>query len=295
MPQVWNKTRKVFTLDPQSFQFTSNYQNCIIIQNAIRRYRDIVFIDKQANKSNSLPVLNQVHISIKNVSCGYPSQDDDESYEIIIDGSNGTGLIRANTVWGALYGLETFSQLVYQHSLTKQYLINATYINDWPSYSFRAILLDTARHYIPVKVILANLDAMAYNKFNVFHWHIVDDQSFPFQSQVYPTLSQKGAYSPKHIYTYQDVQNIIEFARMRGIRVIPELDSPGHAHGIGRAYPELLTPCYGQGKDKPNTPNYPFHAARDYLNPMINQTYIFMKDLFMEFKRLFKDSFVHLG
>src|SRR5205807_284459 len=120
----------------------------------------------------------------------------------------------------------------------------------WPRYTFRAVHMDTSRHYQPMKIILANLDAMAYNKFNVFHWHIVDDQSFPFQSKTFPQLHIKGAYSPKHVYTYEDIAKVIQYARMRGIRVIPELDSPGHTQGIGRAFPDLLTSCYGQGPDK---------------------------------------------
>jgi len=78
-----------------------------------------------------------------------------------------------------------FSQLVYENELTKELFVNITEINDFPRYKFRAMLIDTARHFIPKKVILANIDAMAYNKFNVLHWHIVDDQSFPFERFVF--------------------------------------------------------------------------------------------------------------
>uniref|UniRef100_A0AAY4DCA8 Beta-hexosaminidase n=1 Tax=Denticeps clupeoides TaxID=299321 RepID=A0AAY4DCA8_9TELE len=183
-------------------------------------------------------------------------------------------------------GLESLSQLVEQDDYGAYY-INKTEIEDFPRFQFRGLLLDTSRHYLPLQAILKTLDAMAYSKLNVFHWHIVDDPSFPYQSRKYPDLSKKGAYHPfTHIYTQTDVRRVIEHARLRGIRVLAEFDSPGHTQSWGNGQPSLLTPCY-RG-DVPSGTYGP-------VNPILDSTYVFMANLLKEVTSVFPDSYIHLG
>ena len=85
--------------------------------------------------------------------------------------------LKANSVWGAIRGLDTFSQLTFFTADNKLVLKDSTYIRDYPRFSYRGLLLDTARHFIPVSILKKQIDAMSYSKFNVLHWHIVDDQS----------------------------------------------------------------------------------------------------------------------
>jgi hexosaminidase len=68
---------------------------------------------------------------------------------------------------------------------------------------------------------------MAYNKLNVFHWHITDSHSFPLELFKEPELAKKGAYSERHRYSHMDVKRVLEYATQHGVRIIPELDMPG--------------------------------------------------------------------
>ena len=236
LPQMWTRSTYTYLLDPKVFFMTSNAENCSIIEDGLSRLSDTfntVFksIALLNGTGRGLPPLRSIHLQIDSTDfCNYlyPKQNDNESYEIDIPYRTSIdGHIRAKTIWGALRALETLSQLIYINSKDKELVVNATRIVDWPRFTYRGVMLDSSRHFLPKNVLLANLDAMSYNKFNVFHWHIVDDQSFPFESKIFPELTQSAAYSPKHVYTQKDISEIIEYARYRGIRVIPEFDTPG--------------------------------------------------------------------
>uniref|UniRef100_A0A8C1YKS3 Beta-hexosaminidase n=1 Tax=Cyprinus carpio TaxID=7962 RepID=A0A8C1YKS3_CYPCA len=295
LPQQLHQSADRGCLSPQRFSFTYGRDSaaqtgCSVLDAAFKRYFSIIFPDFTKGSGLLQYVWSEpqpfvVSVSVKTRGCdGYPDEDSDESYNLSV--SEGQAVLRSVTVWGALRGLESFSQLVYQDDYGS-YFINKTEIVDFPRFAFRGLLLDTSRHYLPLHAILKTLDAMAYSKFNVFHWHIVDDPSFPYQSRTFPDLSNKGAFHPfTHIYTQSDVMRVIEHARMRGIRVVPEFDSPGHTQSWGKGQPGLLTPCYKGG-----VPSGSFGP----IDPTIDTTYKFMESLLKEVKFVFPDSYVHLG
>ncbi|KAL3870313.1 hypothetical protein ACJMK2_038389 [Sinanodonta woodiana] len=289
MPKEWTNFTEQFTVDPKTFSIVHDV-DCDILVAAEKRYQDLLFGKQSGRKTPSLKQVEKLHITSGKCE-KYPSIDSNESYVLKV--SPGIALLESSAVWGALRGLETFSQLLYIDS-NNEFKINATIIVDSPRFQHRGLMLDTARHYLAVDTILANLDAMAYNKFNVFHWHIVDDQSFPYVSEEFPALSRKGAYGPNLVYTKGDIRKIIEYARLRGIRVIPEFDTPGHTQSWGRALKDFLTPCYGDGKN-PGTANYTSHAEFEIVNPILNSTYDVIHKLFSEVKKDFPDQYLHLG
>ncbi|XP_030586717.1 beta-hexosaminidase subunit alpha isoform X1 [Archocentrus centrarchus] len=293
LPQSFTISSERYPLNPQAFYFAYGKQSaaqegCSVLDEAFKRYFSLIFPDYISaysilQFSEDQPFTVQVSVGLDDCD-GYPDENSSEQYTLRV--SAGQASLKAETVWGALRGLETFSQLVYQEDFGS-YFVNKTEIEDFPRFQFRGILLDTSRHYLPVQAILKTLDAMAFSKFNVFHWHIVDDPSFPYQSRTFPDLSAKGAFHPMtHIYTQSDVRRVISYARMRGIRVLPEFDSPGHTQSWGKGQSDLLTPCY-----RGSTPSGTFGP----VNPALPSTYKFMATLFKEVSSVFPDSYIHLG
>jgi len=212
------------------------------------------------------------------------SLNEDESYTLKINES--VVLIRATTDVGVIRALESLLQLI-NHTELEFYFPGVT-INDSPRFVWRGLMIDASRHFQPVDVIKRNLRAMASVKLNVFHWHLTDDQGFRLESKVYPKLTQLG--SDGLYYTQEQVKEIVNYASMLGIRVIPEVDIPGHASAILTAYPDI-------GSKK----GYPYSIERNSgvfdptLDPTNDMTYVFLENLFTEMASLFPDEYFHIG
>lgn len=152
----------------------------------------------------------------------------DESYNLTIHDVTSNAVLSAKTAWGAMRGLETFSQLVWVGGGREQLLIPVGLdIWDSPMFAHRGLMLDTSRNYYGVEDILRTISAMSWNKLNVFHWHITDSHSFPLLLPSDPNLAVRGSYGPFMQYTPADVVRIVRFGLDHGVRVIPEIDSPG--------------------------------------------------------------------
>ncbi|CAL4067414.1 unnamed protein product [Meganyctiphanes norvegica] len=280
------------TVDPDHFSFDVTNNNCDILTEAVKRYKDIMFNAPRAPKSKSrvswhtasgfLGELTSMDVDLMEPCEELPHLDMYEGYNItVIDGS---GTISSISIWGILRGLETFSQLLVPSG--DAYLVNATTVRDWPRFSFRGLMLDTGRHYLPLSKIKDTLDLMAMNKLNVFHWHMVDDQSFPYKSDKFPKLSELGAWTQNQVYTADQIASVVEYARMRGIRVLPEFDTPGHTLSWGLGQSDFLTPCYLGNKPT---------GTYGPVDPTVEANYDFLRELLTEVTGRFKDHYIHLG
>ncbi|KAH7624918.1 putative Beta-hexosaminidase subunit beta [Nannochloris sp. 'desiccata'] len=276
-----------------------------------------------------------------------------ETYTLRINAP--TTIIHATDVYGALRAMESLAQLSFRVKIDKDddcfleednvdvnqlhtfkfvdkenykrkrrpidrlVLVNETSIWDTPRFRHRGLLIDTARHFLPVSIIKSQIDAMEMSKLNVLHWHIVDDQSFPYQSEQLPELSGAGAFSSDTIYSAEDIDEIVHYARARGVRVIPEFDMPGHAASWGKSHPELLTRCGasisggGTGSGtifSRNNFKKLYKATTDFwfekvgngaaiavgpIDPTKESTFSLIWQLLREVSTRFPDVFIHLG
>ncbi|XP_063826201.1 beta-hexosaminidase subunit alpha-like isoform X1 [Ostrinia nubilalis] len=304
-PQYQKSERYYFTVNTSAFKIKATNHTCPILAKAIERYsfimRNTFNLDlnrKPKTSRHRLPretnsedpyyqgLLKELDIELISPCEEYPYFNMDESYELTI---STTAKLLSSSIWGILRGLESWSHLLYltddKDGVSIDICVNRTHIADFPRYAHRGLLLDTGRHFISMSNILKTLDAMAMNKLNVFHWHIVDDQSFPYQSEKFPDLSGKGAFDPSLVYTKDNIATVLQYATERGIRVLPEFDVPGHTRSWGEAFPNVLTECFSDGKVVGLGP----------MNPTVNTTYKLFQELMEEVQEWFPDKYFHIG
>jgi hexosaminidase len=208
---------------------------------------------------------------------------EDESYTLSI--STDGAKIDAPTSLGAMHALQTFLQLV--EVSPNGFAAPAVTIQDKPRFPWRGLMIDVARHFIPVDVLKRNLDGLEAVKMNVFHWHLSENQGFRAESKKFPklhTLGSDGLY-----YTQDEIRDLIAYARDRGIRVVPEFDMPGHSTAWFVGHPELAS---GPG---------PYEIERKWgvfdpaMDPTNEKTYKFLDEFVAEMTKLLPDHYFHIG
>ncbi|MEI2630214.1 beta-N-acetylhexosaminidase [Erwinia aphidicola] len=208
-----------------------------------------------------------------------PQPDSDESYRLKV---NGAGIqLDAETRFGAMRGMETLLQLVHNGALP---LVT---INDRPRFPWRGILIDSARHFLPIETLKRQIDGIAAAKMNVFHWHLTDDQGWRFASSHYPQLQEKA--SDGLWYSQQQMRDIVSYASERGVRVVPEIDFPGHASALAVAMPQLIS------APGPYQMERGWGVFKPLLDPSNEQVYQFIDTLMGEVAAIFPDPYIHIG
>ena len=219
-------------------------------------------------------------------------------------------ILRAKAVRGIVNGIQTLLQLLPVAKNTKA-IIPAIQITDYPRFAYRGMHLDVVRHFFPLSYVKKFIDYLTFHKFNTFHWHLTDDQGWRIEILSYPKLNTIGSWRDSTLighfkdtparydrtryggyYTREEVKEVLAYAAVRGINVIPEVDIPGHSRATITAYPEFSTDpkaawgvAYTWGM---------YNRQNNVLAPN-PATFQFLRTIFHEIADLFPSPYIHIG
>jgi hexosaminidase len=225
-----------------------------------------------------------------------------EAFQITVNDKAIT--IKGASEAGVFYGIQTLRKATpIGENITVLY--PAVTINDQPRFAYRGMMLDVARHFMPVDFVKTYIDILALHNINRFHWHLTDDQGWRIEIKKYPKLTQIGSVrkqtvigkntgkydSKEHsgFYTQDQIKEIVNYAADRHITVIPEIDLPGHMLAALASYPELG--CTGGPYEVAST----WGVFPDVLCPGKEATFEFLENVLTEVMDLFPSEYIHIG
>jgi hexosaminidase len=223
--------------------------------------------------------------------------------------------IRAAKPTGILHGSQTLRQLLPPEIFRRaavdgaSWAIPAVEIEDRPSFGWRGSHVDVGRHFMAKEFVLKHIDLLALHKFNVFHWHLTDDQGWRLEIEKYPKLTAVGSWRKDTMapprtkdpakrkftgkphggfYTQEDVREVVRYAADRGITVLPEIEMPGHAMAAIAAYPEL-------GNTGKPIEVHTYWGVTEHVLGVTDNVLRFFEDVLDEVLDLFPSKFIHVG
>ena len=158
---------------------------------------------------------------------------DNEAYtlDITADAIN----ITAVTATGVIRAAQTLAQLAEGYDGTAE--LEALTLTDWPAFKLRGYMHDVGRSFIEFETLKKHIDLLSRFKVNTFHWHMTENQAWRFEVKEYPQLTQASSmtrFAGKY-YTQAQCKELQDYAKERGVIVIPEIDMPGHSEAFVRA------------------------------------------------------------
>jgi hexosaminidase len=247
-----------------------------------------------------------------------------EGYQLNITTTNIT--IEANQPAGLFYGVQTLMQLLPKEIESNTVMPQVKWqapcvsITDYPRFGWRGLMLDVSRHFFTKQEVKDFIDQMARYKFNLFHWHLTDDEGWRIEIKSLPKLTEIGAWNVKKVgyfgtfsmatpdeprdyggfYTQADIREVLEYAKQRFINILPEIDVPGHSLAAIAAYPDLS--C-SNGVDNHGVSSgekikdWATHKALvdDNLCPANENVYVFLDKVITELAQLFPFEYIHTG
>lgn len=223
----------------------------------------------------------------------------EEGYELKVNKDNVT--ITANAGAGIFYGIQTLRQLlpVEIHNKRRQkniaWTIEGIDIKDKPDYAWRGMMLDVSRYFFDTDYVMKYIDMMSMYKMNTLHLHLIDDAGWRLEIKKYPRLTSVGAWrgegTERHggYYTQEDIKELVAYAALRNIDIIPEIEVPAHTLAAIAAYPYLS--C----NEKPVKVQDQHSISRELYCVGKESTFEFLEDVLEEAFQLFPSKYIHIG
>jgi hexosaminidase len=216
-----------------------------------------------------------------------------EGYELNISSTKIE--VRASAEAGILYGLQTLRQLL---RLSANGAIQAQSIKDSPRFAWRGVMLDVSRTFMPVNLVKRYIDLFSQYKLNIVHLHLTDDQGWRIEIKRYPLLTEVGSkFDAKFntmggYYSQDEIRDLVRYAHIRNVTLVPEIELPGHACAALASYPWLscagIRPEIHTFFEGPSVHNEIFCAGRP-------EVYEFIFNVLDELISLFPSEYIHIG
>ena len=230
-----------------------------------------------------------------------------EGYKLDVDAKRIS--IAGASAAGVFYGIQTLRKsLPVVSGKASQVTIPCAHIVDAPRFSYRGTHLDVSRHFVSTDEIRQFIDILALHNINRFHWHLTDDQGWRIEIKKYPLLTEVGSKRTQTVighntgkydgkpyggfYTQEDVKEVLAYAAERYVRVIPEIDVPGHSLAALVAYPDLA--CM-KAPSAVGVGNKFYGEDENTLCVGKDATFEFMDKVLTEVAALFPDEYIHIG
>lgn len=281
-----------------------SHVNALFLKNLLENINDIT-IALQVRENNPATAKKGIILQTQ------PTWDNEEKYTLSVQSD--LIEITGGSQKGVFYAIQTLRQMLpvaleqNQTSIDKV-KINQCHIEDYPRFGYRGLHLDVSRHFFNVEEVKRYIDLMVLHKMNTFHWHLTDDQGWRIEIKQYPKLTEIGSkrehtlighggktpfqYDGKPhegFYTQEEIREVIDYAEKRQIRIIPEIEMPGHALAALASYPEMG--CTGG----------PYKVAsrwgifEDAFCAGNDKTFVFLENILTEVAALFPGEYIHIG
>ena len=287
------------SLTQHSGSFTLTPESGLLVKTTLAKSA-VTWLTQELNDCFGLQVNESASGSITFTS--NPILDDGE-YKLSVT-TEGVS-IESGSQSGFTHAVASFIQLIEAKQDSTLSVANCKIVDE-PRFKYRGMMLDCARHFHSVEQVKRLINQLAYYKFNVFHWHLTDDEGWRIEIKALPELTEIGAWrgikhaiEPQYThlsetyggyYTQEDIKDVIAFAEQRGITIIPEIDIPGHCRAAIKSLPHMLV-------EDADTTQYKSiqHYTDNVLNPGLAGTYQFLDAVIEEVSALFPSELIHMG